>query len=216
MRLVVVRPRFLSCAALVLTLAVLLVGCGGSDSESAPGADAPVRARFEELSTFRVPPDTSWKINGAFDWEAMHGFFSEQALSDATVEATRELIQIESRCYERVDGEPWQTRSPAEAENTLCHLQFLNPRSEIEYLRTGSSDWTEVGPDVVRDVETTRYTAHFRVGAINERIELWIDDTGLPHKIIRVDENGQPKGRYRVVREYFDFGSPVEVSAPSG
>ena len=117
-------------------MVVVLLGCGGSEPE-------PLRTRFEERASF--PSGTEWRVHGAFDWETMHGFFSEQDLSYSKLEGTREIVQIGSRCFERRDGNPWHAALPADSENTLCHLQFQNPRTEVELLRAVSSEWTKLG-----------------------------------------------------------------------
>ena len=207
-------PKLVSCAALAVTMATVPVACGGTESESAQTEPTVLRAHFKERTTFG--DGTEWTRRGAFDWEVMRGFFSQQALRESEVEETRDVIQIDSRCYEREDDGRWRVSSPEEYDNTLCDPQFLSPTRDVKLIRSTSSEWTETDRSTdVQGVDTTRYVTDVHVGAIHERVELWIDDMGLPRKIIRGDKSGNSQGRYRVVREYFDFGHSVEVSAPS-
>jgi hypothetical protein len=114
-----------------------------------------------------------------------------------------------------------------------------NPVDGLEALRGVSSDVTEVGPESLRGVESTHYRATIdlakalakapsgardgardlldRAGAPTIPVDVWLDAEGRVRKYtMQVDGSsfGARSSTVAVTYEFYDFGEPVDISAP--
>ncbi len=114
-----------------------------------------------------------------------------------------------------------------------------NPVDGLEALRGVSSDVTEVGTETLRGVETTHYRATIdlakaladapagardgardlleRAGAPTIPVDVWLDAQDRVRKYtMQVDGAafGSESSSVAVTYEFYDFGAPVDVSAP--
>jgi len=114
-----------------------------------------------------------------------------------------------------------------------------NPVDGLEALRSVSSDVTEVGTETLRGVETTHYRATIdlakaladapagardgardlleRAGTPTIPVDVWLDAQDRVRKYtMQVDGAafGSESSSVAVTYEFYDFGAPVDVSAP--
>jgi hypothetical protein len=93
-----------------------------------------------------------------------------------------------------------------------AELSSTSPETPIQYVEI-AADAHRVGEEVVRGEPTVRYALAFDCSRMETCVEMdveaWIDGDGL---IRRVETFSKP---YTTRWEFFDFGTPVNVEAPS-
>jgi hypothetical protein len=176
---------------------------------SACGASKePESARFVERTTYYVPDEAPFehRIVGSFNWETKEGAATERGFGP-----THRTIQMGDQCYSRDSGESW-TNTTADDIEGLCNAAlFSSPFDGFSLLRQVASGFRSVGRSQVRGVDTTHYRGRLNVGAVQGSIEVWVDEDDVVRKS---RHTGDKVDGFTSVREYFDFGVDVEVSAP--
>ena len=162
-------------------------------------------ARFVETTTYYSPDGAPQKqrITGSFDWAANVG----RALAQGFPQPER-TIQIGDQCYSRGGSGSWKN-TIAEDVDGLCNASlFSSPYDQFLHLSQVASSWRAVGAERVRGVDVT----HHR-GRLQGSIDLWVDEEKVVRRFRQA--NGDTRDRFVTVREYYDFGVDVYVSAPA-
>jgi hypothetical protein len=127
---------------------------------------------------------------------------------------------------------PWLVQGADDEGPEPGRVGTLDPSDYIDVLG-GVEELDAIGSDVIRDVSTTHYRGHLDLGrasteaatrfaaAFDSRIpvDVWVDEGGLPRRIIQrfsvTDMTTGAKLSQVYSADYFDFGEPLDVSAPS-
>lgn len=124
----------------------------------------------------------------------------------------------------------------------LSQMQANDPTQSLAYLQGIADDVRETGKETLRGAETTRYegTVDFakagelqsdprvrqaianiaeQLGGQTAPVTVWIDTDGLVRKLVQSfdlskADGGDSLGTMTSTIELYDFGAPVEVSAP--
>ncbi len=154
-----------------------------------------------------------------------------------------DLGDLGAEAEELTDGKRWLKLDVSGLTGMLgdgaVSSESSNPVDGLEALRGVSSDVTEVGTDTLRGVETTHYRATIDLakaladappearadarellddaGAPTIPVDVWLDAQDRVRKYtMQVDGAafGSERSTVAVTYEFYDFGAPVDVSAP--
>jgi hypothetical protein len=154
-----------------------------------------------------------------------------------------DLADLGDAASELGDGKRWLKLDLSGLTDMLgdsaVSSESSNPLDGLEALRGVSSDVTEVGTETVRGTETTHYRATIdlakaladappeardgardlldRAGTPTIPVDVWLDAQNRVRKYtmqVVGESNGSAGSAVAVTYELYDFGAPVDVSAP--
>ena len=247
----------------LLPLLLLVAGCGGDVSADLSGV-AQAAQKTQEVGTARFEltfeaGETSFTAEGAFDYEAEQTRMTMDlgALGAAlgTKDTTFEAVLDGQTFYMRVPsltgfirpGKPWLKldleKLAAQSGTSLGQFDqfnYVDPTQALAYLQ-GAGEFTEVGKEDVRGVETTHYEGTIDLEEAADKVpvgqrgqferllegsgiselpaEAWIDGDGYLRKLtLSIPTTGYAPlagGDLTMTVELFDFGADVDIDVPS-
>ena len=178
--------------------------------------------------------DFSMKGKGGVDVESDRSWMEVDSFGETVSYRT-----VNDKTYSRSgDSEPWYE----EENDTLGGVQefftSLDPDEPFKMLEDCAElTFTRGTTDKIRGATATQYTASFDPDALTDddgfgslfredsegRAELWVYDSGLPARLVVAYQlDGEPFGlgtdddaSFEMTMEFFDYGQPVDVEAPS-
>ena len=143
--------------------------------------------------------------------------------------ATFEVIVVADVTYVRsplldlgtADGGWWSVPSADlggfESAVGLPPEGLINPQQWLDGL-PAVGEVAVVGRELIRGVPTTRYRVvadPSPAGAADQgAMDVWIDDHGLPRRLEMTEVEAGGGAQARIVVDLFDYGEPVNISAP--
>ena len=202
--------------AAVAALALAVAGCGGVEREpnlaqAAENTEATGSFAFE--MTTRASDGESFSVTCEGVVDNLRKLARVACDGDGAF-GSFETVIVGGSSYQRHRGEKKWTKEPAVEENPLNEL---SPSQILELLRSASSRTERVGEGQVRGEPTVRYALTvdcekaelYDCDGETAVVDVWIGEDGLVRRI-RADQIGMPFDL-----QFFDFGVPVEVQAPS-
>jgi hypothetical protein len=201
----------------VAALALAAAACGRVESE--PNLAKAVE-RTQETGSFAFAMTTRFEGAGdEFEWSCGGAVDSKQTASRLVCPGTEggaETITVDGTTYHRypsTDGKWWKLG----AGEDMALPEEYSPDKILGLLRAASRKTERVGEEDVRGEPTVRYALtvdceqaeRYDCAGETALVDVWIDVDGL------VRRGAFEQGSATTTIEFFDFGKPVEVDAPS-
>ncbi|ONI85038.1 hypothetical protein ALI22I_31860 [Saccharothrix sp. ALI-22-I] len=114
---------------------------------------------------------------------------------------------------------PWLKLVPDDPDNALGRAMadvavHIRDTADIRKALPEGAEIVEKAEESVSGKQTVRYTAHVKVAGQASVLKLWVDDQDLPVKT-EVSTPVEGGDSVRVVANYRDWGTPVEITPPT-